>query len=207
MKKITLSLMVAAALAYGANFDIGVSGSDKGITGFTLSVGEYYRAPIEEIKVIRRSLPADELSVVYFLARKAHKSPEYITKMRVEGKSWWQITISLGLEPRDIYVVETHRHSGPPYGKAYGYHKKHGDYRLSDGEIVELVNTKFLASYHRVSADEIIDRRKGGRSYSDIDDDFRSSKGKEKRKDNGKKDKDKEARGHGHDHGGGKGRD
>ncbi len=199
MRKITLSLMVAASLVYSANFDIGVSGSDKGITGFTLSVGEYYRAPIEEIRVIRRSLSPDELSVVYFLARKANRSPEYITRMRIDGRSWWQITISLGLEPRDIYVVETSRHSGPPYGKAYGHHKKHGDYRLSDGEIVELVNTRFLASYHRVSADEIIDRRKGGRSYSDIDDDFRASKIKNKHKDNGKKDKDERGHGRGHD--------
>lgn len=169
-KKIfALSVITSAVLSsYAADFNLGVSGNDKGVTGFTLSVGEYYRAPVEEIRVIRRSLPSDELSVVYYLARKAHKNPEYVAKMRSNGRSWRDITLALGLEPREIYVV--------PRGKAYGHYKHNRDYRFKDVEIVEIVNTRFLASYHNVSNDEIYERRRGGRGYEDIDNDYRQKR-------------------------------
>lgn len=178
------SLIAFAALsAYSADFNLGISGNDKGITGFALSVGEYYQAPVEEVRVIRRELPSDELSVVYFLARKVHRNPEYIAKMRANGRSWWDITISLGLDPREVYVM--------PRGNAYGHYKHNKNYRFKDPEIIEIVNTRFLASYHNVSDDEIYQQRRGGRGYEDIDNDYRG-----KGKDKGHND-----RGHGHGHG------
>ncbi len=69
MKKLTCSLVAASFLgcaAFASNFDLSLSGSDKGISGFSLSVGEYYKAPTEEIRIIKRSLSEDELSVAYF---------------------------------------------------------------------------------------------------------------------------------------------
>jgi hypothetical protein len=56
------SLLASLAVSVcAADFNLGVSGSDRGVTGFSLSVGEYYHAPIEEVRVIRRSLPSEEL--------------------------------------------------------------------------------------------------------------------------------------------------
>ncbi len=168
------SLFVSLAISvYAADFNLGVSGSDSGINGFSLSVGEYYRAPAEEVRIIRRALPSEELSVVYYLARKSHKNPEYITKMRVNGRSWWDIAITLRLDPQVIYIAEA------PRGKAYRHYKnKKG--KLRDVEVVEIVNTRFLSSYHKVSADEIYERRHSGRGYDAIDDDYRGKKhGKE----------------------------
>lgn len=216
MKKILFSCVAATCIfgsLYAADFDLGISGSDKGISGFSLSVGEYYRAPAEEIRIIRRSLPEDEMSVVYYLARKGHKTSDAILKMRLAGKSWWDITLSLGLRPTEVYVVETRRHSGPPYGKAFGHHKKDKGYILKDGEIIELVNTKFLAAKYNKSYDEVIDMRHSGRGYADIDDDFR---GKKPKKEKPQKDRDRDNRGQddgddrlgkGHGNGHGKGRD
>lgn len=158
-----------------SNFDIGVSGSDRGIDGFTLSIGDYYRVPYQEVVVVERSIPRDEMSVVYFLARESHRDARYISDLRLRGNSWWDISLRLGLNPRTLYVVDTDRYHNPPYGKAYGYHKdkKH---RLRDADIVELVNVRFLSDYHRISADEVIDRRRSGERYNRIDEHYRGKK-------------------------------
>lgn len=179
MKKVlTIALLTSCfgAMLNATQYDVGISGSDRGISGFSLSIGDYYRVPAREIIAIERTIPSNETSVVYFLSQRSHRHPHYITDMRLRGMSWWDITIRLGLDPHTLYVVNTHRHSGPPYGRAYGYHDGRKSYRLQDRDIVELVNVRFLSSYYHVSPDEIIDRRNKGQRYIHIDDDYRAQK-------------------------------
>jgi hypothetical protein len=179
MKRVLSIVLLASSLSgllSASEFDIGISGSDRGISGFSLSIGDYYRVPAREIIAIERFISRDETSVVYFLSQHSHKHPRYITDMRLRGMSWWDISIRLGLDPYTLYVVNTSRHSGPPYGRAYGYHASGRNYRLQDRDIVELVNVRFLSSYYNVSADEIIDRRSKGQHYIHIDDDYRAQK-------------------------------
>ncbi|MDD2368471.1 MAG: hypothetical protein PHQ90_04150 [Sulfuricurvum sp.] len=172
-KKVLLVLMSGCMYTSlsAANFDVGVSGSDRGINGFSLSIGDYYRVPQQEIVVIERSIPRDEMSVVYYLARESHRDPRYIRDLRIRGFSWWDITLRLGLDPRRIYVINSHRHFGPPYGEAYGYSKNR--HHLRDAEIVDLVNVRFLSDYHHISPDEVIDRRRKGERYMNIDEHYR----------------------------------
>lgn len=167
-----------------SNFDIGISGSDEGINGFSFSIGDYYRVPHQEVVIIERSIPREEMSVVYFLARESHRDAGYITDLRLRGGSWWDISLRLGLDPRTLYVVDSHRHHNPPYGEAYGYHKdkKH---RLRDAEIVELVNVRFLSDYHHISPDEVIDRRRSGERYNRIDEYYRGKQKDERHGDRG----------------------
>jgi hypothetical protein len=179
MKKAIKAVLIMGCLSgllNASNFDIGISGSDRGINGFSLSVGDYYRVPAEQIIQIERSIPYEETSVVYFLARHANRSPNHIMDMRLRGLSWWDISLRLGLNPRTLYVVNSRRHSGPPYGQAYGHHKAGKNFRLRDDEITELVNVRFLSSYHGISVDEVIDRRSRGQHYMYIDDDYRMKK-------------------------------
>jgi len=179
MKKVMSIALIVGSL-YGplnaANFDIGISGSERGINGFSLSIGDYYRVPAREIIMIERSIPDYETSVVYFLARHSHRTPQFIVDLRLRGMSWWDISLRLGLDPYNVYVVDSRRYSSPPYGKAYGYHDKGKHHRLDDSEIVELVNVRFLSAYHGVSVDEVIDRRSRGQQYMHIDDEYRMKK-------------------------------
>jgi len=179
MKKVLTIALITSCLGgvlSASQYDIGISGSERGISGFSLSIGDYYRVPAQEIIMVEHSISSDETSVVYFLAQRSHRHPSYITDMRLRGMSWWDISLRLGLDPHTLYVVNTSRHSGPPYGRAYGYHDGRKNYRLHDSEIVELVNVRFLSSYYNVSADEIIDRRSRGQRYMHIDDDYRAQK-------------------------------
>jgi hypothetical protein len=179
--KTPLRLSLVAGLfcaSLGAsNFDVGISGSERGIDGFNLSIGDYYRVPYQEVVMIERSIPRDEMSVVYFLADQSHQDARFISNLRLRGISWWDITFRLGLDPRILYVVDTHRYNNPPYGKAYGYHEA-SKHRLRDGEIVDLVNVRFLSEHHRISPDEVIDRRRSGERYDRIDEHYRDTKDK-----------------------------
>lgn len=179
MKKRVIATVLAGCLFGTVNatdFDIGISGSDRGITGFAFSIGDYYHVPEREVVMIGHSIPRDELSVVYFLSRHSHRDAHYIRDLRLRGLSWWDISIRLGLDPYILYVVDSRRHSGPPYGKAYGYYEKGKKHRLRDHEIVELVNVRFISDYHRVNVDDVIDRRRKGERYYYIDDYYRGHK-------------------------------
>lgn len=177
MKKRVSTVILAGCLfvsAGAADFNIGISGSDRDLSGFALSVGDYYHVPAQEVVVLERRIPRDELSVIYFLSRHSHRNVSYITDLRLRGLSWWDISLRLGLNPHVLYVVESRRHLGPPYGRAYGYYDK--GYRLSDHEIVELVNVRFLSDYHHVHVDDVIDRRRRGERYLYIDNYYRGKK-------------------------------
>lgn len=173
MKKMVLAALITGTLYTGAvasNFDIGLSGDERGITGFSLSIGDYYRVPYREVIMVQRSIPRDEMSVVYLLSRHSRYDAQFIVDLRLRGYSWWDITMRIGLDPRTLYVVESKRYHRPPYGKAYGYHS----HRLNDDEIIELSNVLFLSRYHGVSPDEIISRRYKGDKYIVIDNYYRT---------------------------------
>lgn len=212
MKKALYLAFITGILASSlsaSNFDIGVSGSDQGINGFSLSIGDYYRVPQQEVMVIERSIPRDEMSVVYFLARESRRDARYISDLRLRGGSWWDISLRLGLDPRTLYVINSDRHAGPPYGKMYGHGKNH---HLRDSEIVELVNVRFISDYHHISPDEVIKRRRGGERYNHIDEHYRGadrtqnrSQYREERREERSEERGakggREERGHGHNEG------
>lgn len=178
------------------NFDIGVSGSDSGINGFSLSIGDYYRVPQQEVVIIERSIPREEMSVVYYLASKSHRDARYISNLRVRGLSWWDITFRLGLDPRTIYIVDSRHHFGPPYGQAYGY-SKHKKRHLRDAEIIELVNVRFLSDYHHISPDEVINRRRGGERYMNIDEHYRGNRDRSEVRENRRDERQNDRGSHG----------
>jgi len=112
--------------------------------------------------------------------------------------SWLNITFHYGLTP-EIYYVPVER-VGPPYGKAYGHYKKHGqDYRkvvLVDEDVINLVNLRFICDYHSAAPERVMDMRGQGMRFVVINDDFRrekeghhdddGDKGKDKHKGEGK---------------------
>lgn len=197
MKKIASALLLGFFTSFGAfEFDIGVSGGDRGVDGFYFSIGEYYQVPQTEVVVVEHSISRDDVNVAYFLARQARRDVRFITDLRLRGESWWDISLRLGLNPRTIYVVDTYNNYGPPYGKAYGYSKKDRNKRLADNQIVELVNVRFLSEYHRISPDEVIERRQKGSHYYYDRDERREKRHKVEKYDEqrNKKDKEKEER-------------
>lgn len=165
-----------------AQVDIGVSIGSEGLRSFYMAIGDYYRVPHRDVIVIRdRHIPDAEIPVVLFLSRHAKVDPSVIVRMRLDGRSWIDITLHFGLSP-EIYYVQVREVKGPPYGKAYGHykHKHKKDWkhiRLDDDDVVNMVNLRFISEHHHYSPDEVVRMREGGRNFIVINEDIRKSRG------------------------------
>ncbi len=149
----------------GTKWNVEVSGSDDGINGFHLSIGEYYRVPHREVVVIhQRGIRHEELPVVFFIAKRARVHSDAVARLRLKGMTWMEISLHYGLSP-DIYLV-------PGYSGDRQHHHGLKHRRLSDHDIVNQVNMIFLSGHHRCAPDRIVKYRSQGRSYVVIDRDF-----------------------------------
>lgn len=165
----------------GQNVDAGISFGPEGLKSFYLAVGNYYHVPEKEVVVIReRKIPEEELPVVFFIAGRAGVKPEVIVNLRLGGSSWYDISIRYGIYP-DVYYVPLTFDPGPPYGKAYGYfkNKPKKDWkkiRLSDKDIVNLVNLRFISDYYQYEPSRVIKMRGEGKHYVVINQNVYSEK-------------------------------
>jgi hypothetical protein len=195
---LAIVLMAPLAQVCRAEMTVIATISPEEIKEFHLAIGKQYNYPEKEVVVIRKkSIPEDELPVVFFLARRAQVSPMTVAQLRLGGQSWWDISLHYGLSP-DIFFVPVHGDPGPPYGKAYGYYKdkdKHHwkDVRLEDNDIMNLVNLRFLSDRYKRSPDDIIRLRAGGDDFVKIHGEVKHNK--DHGKDKGKSSSEKSAAG------------
>ncbi|HEY1305513.1 MAG TPA: hypothetical protein VGF24_18285 [Vicinamibacterales bacterium] len=130
---------------------------------FHVAVSNYYQVPERDVIVVReRRIPDEELPVVFFIAQRAHVPPARIVDMRLRGSSWWDISVRYGLNA-DVYYVPVAVRTGPPYGRAYGHYKKpRKEWRtlvLTDADIVNLVELRFMSEHYHVPPERIIEMR------------------------------------------------
>jgi len=170
-----------------ADVDIGLSIGDGGIKGFYLAIGEHYKVPEKQIVVVReKKITDEELAVVFFLAQRARVAPDVVIKLHLGGKSWMEISAHFGLTA-EIFYVPVKRAPGPPYGKAYGHfkNKKKNQWttiKLTDTEVVNFVNLKFISEHYGYSPDDVIKMREKGNSFVAINAEVKKNKGQEKKK-------------------------
>jgi hypothetical protein len=153
------SLVAARGADAQTAFSVSASVGD-----FHVAVSNYYHVPEREVIVVReRRVPDDELPVVFFIAQRAHVAPARIVDMRLAGASWWDISVRYGLGADVYYVPVTVVHSGPPYGRAYGHYKKPkkqwNTIVLTDPDIVNLVELRFMSEHYHVAPERIVELR------------------------------------------------
>ena len=152
------------------------------IGDFHVAVANYYRVPEREVIVIRsQRIPDDEIPVALFIAQRAMVSSATVINFRRRGESWWDISVRFGLSP-EVYYVPVTVAPGPPYGRAYGHYKKksRNQWRtivLTDAEIVNLVELRFLSEHYRVAPERIIEMRGRDRDFVAIHTDLRMTRG------------------------------
>lgn len=188
MKLKWFTLIFAAILAIyvarpgQADVNVGLSIGENGLQSFYLAIGSYYNVPEKTVVVVHeRRIPDEELPVVFFLAQQAKVSPDVVINLRLSGQSWMDIAFHYGLTAQAFYVPLAVV-PGPPYGKAYGYYKnrpqsKWKEIRLSDADIVNFMNLKFVSGYYGYSPDEIVKMRGAGKGFVTISNEVKKSKG------------------------------
>lgn len=179
------------------------------IGDFHVAVANYYQVPEREVIVIReRRIPDDEIPVALFIARHAGVPWTRVVDMRLRGASWWDISVRLGVSP-DVYYIPVAVAPGPPYGRALGHYKnKHrkqwSTIVLSDADVVNLVELRFLSEHYHVAPERIIEMRGRDRDFVAINAEVRG--GGKGRDDQGGNSQGK-GKGSNKGHGKGRGRD
>lgn len=121
-----------------------------------------------------------EVPVVFYTAKTAGVSPVTIAKDFLAGKSWTDIAKMFNISPSAYYVAPpttatTTTVSGPPYGNAWGYYKKWPknqwtwqNIKLTNADVTNLVNAKFLSQYYGYPMGQIISMRVKGLDFKSI---------------------------------------
>ncbi len=177
MKKLSCGILLALVLMVAGSakgdLSVGATVDENGIRQFHLAIGKFYNVPERAVTVIKKKGVSDEeLPVIFFVSERAGVKPAAVIELRQLGKSWLDITLHFGLSP-EIYYVPVKGDPGPPYGKAYGYFKKHPRAKwreivLSDVEVVNLVNLRMVSKLYGVEADDVIKWRAEGKHFAQV---------------------------------------
>jgi hypothetical protein len=187
---IALSMTQGTLPAQSTQVDLGISVAGGELRSFYLAVSNHYHVPGEEVAAAkeRYRFRDEELPVVYYLAARARVKPSVIIDLRMNRMSWLDISLRFGLTPEIFFVPLTVEKVGPPYGKAYGTYKKYRTKKewkkivLSDREVVDLVNLKFISEYHKIPPGKVIEMRGRGRNFVSINLEIEKGRGKAKGK-------------------------
>jgi hypothetical protein len=182
---IAVLIALAGLAAQAAQVDLGISVSDGKLRSFYIAVGDHYRVAPRVVVDLRTRyrLLDEELPIVFFLAARAHVAPQAVIDLRLGRMSWLDIALRLRLSPDIFFLPGAAERIGPPYGNAYGYYRKHGragdwgSLVLSDREVIDLVNLRFMSEYHGLGPDVIVGMRGRHKSFVAIHDEIGRSKG------------------------------
>jgi hypothetical protein len=203
---VALFLLFGGIPAWASDVNLGILVSNGTLRDFYLAIGDYYQVPPIQVVEIRDRYHCtdEELPVVYFLAARAHVEPAAIIQLRLGKMPWFDIALRYHLSPDIFFVPVTATHIGPPYGNAYGYYRKYGPAgnwekaKLSDSEVVDLVNLRFMSEHYHMTPERVMEMRSRENRFTAINDEIRQ--GREKGKG------EKEAENKGAEHGNGKGK-
>jgi len=164
--------------------DTRVLPGEKALSGFLLTIGNYYRIPQTEVMIIKEmGIPAYEVPVLLFIAKRARVEPGDVRDFRLRNNTWLETTLRFGLSPQIFYVAVGGGINDALYGKAYGYYKHTPKKEwkrivLSDDDIINLVNLKLLSEYYEYPPEKIIKMRSQGKEFCSINDEIRGQERK-----------------------------
>lgn len=188
----TLLLLAFGSMTTQAEVSVGLSIDKEGIKSFHLSIGEHYHVEEQEIVVLReKKIHDEELAVLFYLADRAGVSHLKVLQLRLKRYSWMAITHRLGLTA-EIFYLSLKSDPGPPYGKAWGQLKKGKENKknrkkawaevsLSDFEIINFVNLRFLSEKYGYAPEDVIRLRYQQDSFISINSKIKKAKGLHKK--------------------------
>ena len=146
------SVPVRAAVFNDVTRDLGLRDDAR----IFLNVTNDYFAPPPTVAVelVRNSpVPEDDFPVILYLARASKRPPQEIQRLRADYLSWSDIMDRSNVSP-SVLFAGIDRDPGPPYGKAWGYWRKHPRderIRFRDRDVVELVKLQVASRSQRVT--------------------------------------------------------
>jgi hypothetical protein len=154
-------LRAVVMLAAGCVCVPALSAQDSERADYFRAVAGHFNMPAHEVTILGEwPLPADEIPVVLFIARRSGVSPEAVVALRESGQSWAALTRGYRITPAALHVPI--RDDAPAGGLAGAYDQYRSipvaqwdGLALSDAEIIGLVNVRILSQVLRLSAEQV----------------------------------------------------
>jgi hypothetical protein len=167
------SLTLAVIALTGAG---GVAGQDRNAArqDYFRAVAGYFNLPASEIAILSDwDLPADEIPVALFLARRAGVSPEALVALHESGQSWSSLAARYRVTAAAFHVPVP---DGAPAGGLSGIYGTFrstpvadwSSIRASDEDIVGLVNVRLISQTLRLPAERVLARAGSTPTYVDL---------------------------------------
>lgn len=143
-------------------------------TQYYNAVSKYFKVSKDDVaNASLNGIADEELPVVFYMAKRSKTPFGEIVDMKADGNSWSDISSMISLRPADFYVMVTKEIDNSAYTDVLKRFKDTPEFKwneivLTDKEIVNLVNLKFLYSHHDYSGYEIISKRDAGKSFVTI---------------------------------------
>jgi hypothetical protein len=138
------------------------------------AVAEYFSMTAAEVSILSEwSLPAEEVPVVLFVARRAGVSPDALVALRRSGSGWARLTRQYHLDAGHFHVPLTATADRGRLSAAYERFAavppdQWGGVSLQDGEIVDLVNLRIVAQTLRMRPGEVLARASPGVTWVEL---------------------------------------
>lgn len=142
---------------------------------FHLALADYFRVSEEQITDVKNSgISDEELPVVFFIAQRTNLGPEAVTTVHSGGLNWMQVAYHFRLNPWIFYTFlpgDTTAHTF--FEKIYEEYKNpNNKMNLTDKDMVNLTNLKFLSEYYGRDPKEIVGKRTSGKTFQEINEDY-----------------------------------
>jgi hypothetical protein len=150
--------------------------------GFSVALSDYYGYSVEDVTAIKEmGIGDDDLAVTLLVANLVKTSPENIAKTRARGDSWNDIAKIRSVDANSFYMVINGKFESKTFTPIFEKYRqtsksKWGDILLTDDDVANLVNLKFISSHHDYSAFTIMEMRDNEYSYREIDTKVRAAK-------------------------------
>ncbi len=168
--KVLILFAVIALMAVGSV----VANKNDNTLEYVMAVGDYFDADYEYVNDILNSyVTAEELPVVFFVAKSAKADPVEVAKMRADNNSWMDISTSYKLDAKVYYVMMAGKIKNPEFKATYEKYNsvlvsQWDKIELNDRDIINLVNLRFIYKQHDYNPFEIMSMRSYGKSYVKI---------------------------------------
>lgn len=135
------------------------------------AVAGFFNLPMSEIAILGDwDLEPDEIPVVLFMARRGGVSPEALVALRGSGQSWGALADRYRIGPGSFHVpVRDDALAGILAAVYEGYRttpvSDWGGMRLSDGDIVALVNVRLISQSLGLPAERVLARTSTSTSF------------------------------------------
>jgi len=148
-----------------------LSAQDAARADYFRAVAGFFNLPANEVAILSDwEMPADEIPVVLFVARRAGVSPEALVALRSSGQSWSALTTQYRVNATALHVPI--RDDAPAGALASAYEsfrsRPVGEWsgiRLSDADIIGLVNVRVIAQSLALPAEQVLRQSSPGVTY------------------------------------------